>query len=151
MSRISVIGAVVLALAAPVAVAAGIELAGPAVAGEPVELRVVVDGQGLAGAAVIATYHPRSRVAREEPVGETGADGRLAWRPRAAGLVRLEVRGAAADPAAAPVALRDLGVRYPRPSRSGLTTLLLAAAILAAGLLAGLGAGTARLARGRKT
>lgn len=137
MCRSAGLGAL-LALAATAVAAAVIEVSLPVVAGDELSIRLVRDGRPLAGVLVSATYNPRSEVAREEPLGTTAVDGRLRWRPRAAGLVRLEARVAAPAAAAPATVSRDLAVRFRRVPRSGLATLLTAAAVLVCGLFAGL-------------
>ncbi len=137
MSRRPAAIAAVLAIATAGAAAAGIEVPEPLVAGRDVIVRLEAGGSPVSGAVLTAIYHPRSRVAREETVGVSGADGSLAWTPRAAGLVRLR-----AEPAAGAGELsRDLAVRFAGVPPPGVLTLVLAAAILGSGLVAGLRSG----------
>ena len=137
MRRLLPLPMLLLGLASTAAAGAVIELPPSVVAGREISLEFVSDGQPLAGVEVIATYNPRSAVASAESVGTSGADGRLLWRPRAAGLVRLEARVAGPEGAAATVT-RDIGVRFDRVPVAGLVTLLAAAAILGSGLVAGM-------------
>lgn len=119
---------------APAAAATVIELTRSPVVGVEQTVRLVGVGQALPGVPIRATYHPRSEVTVVERLGTTDADGSLRWRPRAAGLVRLT-----APIGEPPVAVhRDVAVRFRRTPGSGLATLLLAAAVLASGLAAGL-------------
>jgi NSS family neurotransmitter:Na+ symporter len=110
------------------AVGLSVEAPGGLTVGRPTVVRWVAEGAS-APVRITAVYHPRSRVQREEPLGELAPGGGLAWRPARAGLVTLTAAGATED-LPEPI---DLSVRYRRPPRSGIAVLALAGCLLFGG------------------
>ena len=99
---------------------------------------VVIHQEGIASLGemrLVATYGPGTVLARTKVVEAYVASEPIAWKPRKAGLVRLELRDVTSD---AVLATRDLAVRYPGRPRGGLAVLLLAGLALAGGVGIGL-------------
>jgi len=75
---------------------------------------------------------PGSRVSETEDLGSTTGGGLIVWRPREAGLVRLEAEGPGGE-----TAVRDVSVRYRSVSPGGIIVLASAGLILLTGMLVG--------------
>ncbi len=99
--------------------------------GEEVEIRLLAVEEGGKPIRLWAIHRPGSLLEKEEELAFSFSEAR--WRPRRAGLVRLELRRGAEI-----LASRDLAVRYGSRPRGALPLLIFAAGLLFGGGALGL-------------
>ncbi len=89
-------------------------------------------GNPIAGAKVIATYRPGSRVEADSEVGITDAGGAVDWTPEEAGIVSLSAVYPAED--GTDIQLQtNISVRFASTPLSGVLIMLLAGTLLIGG------------------
>lgn len=98
--------------------------------GAPVAVSVARDGRPVADAVITARYRPNSQTVHTETLPPTGADGRVTWRPKDAGVVALAVTDPAGGPA---LASTRVAVRFGSFPLSGLLVMVIAAVVLFGG------------------
>lgn len=100
---------------------------------EPVRVNVTdASGSPVAGAQVVVTYRPGSRVSREETVGQSNASGALDWTPSDAGLATITATwsGSGDTPTSATT---TVSVRFQGAPLDGILIMIAAGLVLAVG------------------
>lgn len=93
-------------------------------------VRVSVEGSDDEGPLRLdAIYRPNSQTEKKEEVGRFDAEGNLDWTPLDAGITRLVLIG----PDGEEMRSRNVAVRFPSASKSGLLIFFLAGALLFGG------------------
>ena len=131
-SRAAVFGALLLAgLCGPLSAAGQSVDAGDPfpVQGRPTDVHVRdAEGRPIEGAQVTVVFRPGSEVEHCVDLGQTGRDGRCAWTPEDAGIVRMCAEWERAGLRCS--AYRNVSVRFRHVPASGVVVALVAGLIL---------------------
>ncbi len=100
---------------------------------EPVQVKVTdSSGEPVAGAQIVVTYRPGSRVSREEAVGQSNAVGSIDWTPSDAGLATITATWPGTDDTRA-TATTTVSVRFQGAPLDGILIMIVAGLVLAVG------------------
>jgi len=96
----------------------------------PVEVSVTDDDGPVLEATILVTYRPNSQTIDTETL-VTNQRGVAVWRPRDAGIARLELRPD--DPRQAALSTLNVAVRFGGPPASGVLVMIVAGVLLFGG------------------
>lgn len=96
----------------------------------PVKVSVTDDGSPVVEATILVTYRPNSQTIDTETL-VTNQRGVALWRPRDAGIARLELRSD--DPQHAALSTLNVAIRFGGPPASGVAVMIVAGILLFGG------------------